>query len=33
MDIGVEGQQDASVWVSEMDLTTMIRNLVDNAIR
>ena len=33
MDIGVEGQQDASVWVSEMDLTTLIRNLVDNAIR
>jgi two-component system OmpR family sensor kinase len=33
MDIGVEGQQDASVWVSEMDLTTVIRNLVDNAIR
>jgi two-component system, OmpR family, sensor kinase len=33
IDIGVEGQQDASVWVSEMDLTTMVRNLVDNAIR
>jgi two-component system OmpR family sensor kinase len=33
IDIGVEGQQDASVWVSEMDLTTVIRNLVDNAIR
>jgi two-component system, OmpR family, sensor kinase len=33
MDIGMEGQQDASVWVSEMDLTTVIRNLVDNAIR
>jgi two-component system, OmpR family, sensor kinase len=33
IDIGVEGQQDASVWVSEMDLTTLVRNLVDNAIR
>jgi two-component system, OmpR family, sensor kinase len=33
IDIGVEGQQDASVWASEMDLTTVIRNLVDNAIR
>ncbi len=33
IDIGVEGQQDASVWVSEMDLTTVVRNLVENAIR
>jgi len=33
IDIGVEGQHDASVWGSEMDLTTVIRNLVDNAIR
>ena len=33
IDIGVEGQQDASAWVSEMDLTTVVRNLVDNAIR
>jgi two-component system, OmpR family, sensor kinase len=33
IDIGVEGQQDALVWVSEKDLTTVVRNLVDNAIR
>jgi two-component system OmpR family sensor kinase len=33
IDIGVVGRQDASVWVSEMDLTTVVRNLVDNAIR
>jgi two-component system, OmpR family, sensor kinase len=33
IDIGVEGQQDALVWVSEMDLITVVRNLVDNAIR
>ena len=33
IDIGVEGQQDALVWVSEMDLSTLVRNLVDNVIR
>ena len=33
IDIGVEGQQNASVWVSKIDLTTVIRNLADNAIR
>ena len=33
IDIGVEGRQDALVWVSEMDLSTIVRNLVENAIR
>ncbi|MGM3411576.1 sensor histidine kinase [Ralstonia holmesii] len=33
IDIGVEGAQDAQVWASEVDMITMIRNLVDNAIR
>ncbi len=33
IDIGVEGEQDAAVWVSEPDLIAVIRNLVDNAIR
>jgi two-component system, OmpR family, sensor kinase len=33
IDLGVEGHQDASVCANELDLFTMIRNLVDNAIR
>ncbi len=33
IDIGVMGQQDARVGVSELDLFTLVRNLVDNAIR
>lgn len=33
MDIGVEGAQDANVWVSELDMIAVVRNLVDNAIR
>lgn len=33
IDIGVEGAQDAEVWVSEPDLIALVRNLVDNAIR
>jgi two-component system OmpR family sensor kinase len=33
IDIGVEGEEDASVWASEFDLITIVRNLVDNAIR
>ncbi len=33
IDIGVEGTQDARVWVSELDLTAVVKNLVDNAIR
>lgn len=33
IDIGVEGAQDALVWVSEMDVVAVVKNLVDNAIR
>lgn len=33
IDIGVEGEQDAKVLVSELDLTAVVKNLVDNAIR
>ncbi|WP_059410763.1 ATP-binding protein [Cupriavidus basilensis] len=33
IDIGVEGMQDAEVWVSELDMIAVVRNLVDNAIR
>ncbi len=33
IDLGVEGAVDAAVWASELDLFTLIRNLVDNAIR
>ena len=33
IDIGVEGEQDAQVWVSEWDLLAVVKNLVDNAIR
>jgi two-component system OmpR family sensor kinase len=33
IDIGVEGEQDAQVWVNELDLRTLVKNLVDNAIR
>lgn len=33
IDIGVEGTQDAEVWVSELDMITVVKNLVDNAIR
>lgn len=33
IDIGVEGTQDAEVWASEMDMITLVKNLVDNAIR
>ena len=33
IDIGVEGEQDAQVLASELDLTTVVKNLVDNAIR
>ncbi|MFT5532483.1 MAG: two-component system OmpR family sensor kinase [Burkholderiaceae bacterium] len=33
IDIGVDGEQDAAVWVSESDLIAVIKNLVDNAIR
>ncbi|MEB0045529.1 MULTISPECIES: ATP-binding protein [unclassified Pseudomonas] len=33
IDIGVEGDQDAHVLMAEMDLITVVRNLVDNAVR
>ena len=33
MDIGVVRQHDVVVQASEMDLTILVRNLVDNAIR
>ena len=33
IDIGVEGTQDADVWVSELDMIAVVKNLVDNAIR
>ncbi|GAC1320096.1 MAG: ATP-binding protein [Collimonas sp.] len=33
IDIGVEGEQDVQLWVNELDLIAVIKNLVDNAIR
>jgi two-component system OmpR family sensor kinase len=33
IDIGVETPQDAMVWAHEGDITALVRNLVDNAIR
>ena len=33
IDIGVEGDEDARIRVHELDLFTVIKNLVDNAIR
>ncbi|MBR7780286.1 ATP-binding protein [Undibacterium rugosum] len=33
IDIGVTDMQDAEVWANEMDMTTLVKNLVDNAIR
>ena len=33
IDIGVEGTQDVEVWVSELDMIAVVKNLVDNAIR
>lgn len=33
IDMGVEGEQDARVLVNELDLVTVVKNLVDNAIR
>ena len=33
IDIGVESRQDAWVWASELDMITLVKNLVDNAIR
>ena len=33
IDIGVIGEGDVNIWVNDLDLMTVIRNLVDNAIR
>ncbi|MFZ6725917.1 ATP-binding protein [Undibacterium sp. MH2W] len=33
VDVGVEGEQDAQLWVNEQDLVAIVMNLVDNAIR
>lgn len=33
IDIGVDGQRDAHLLVSELDLFALVRNLVDNAVR
>ena len=33
LNIGVEGDQDIQLWVSELDLMAVVKNLVDNAIR
>lgn len=33
IDIGVEGTQDAEILASELDMVTVVKNLVDNAIR
>ncbi|KOY00941.1 ATP-binding protein [Pseudomonas nunensis] len=33
LDIGVEGTQDVQVLINETDLLTLVKNLVDNAIR
>jgi two-component system OmpR family sensor kinase len=33
IDIGVEGERDAQVRAGSLDLTTVVKNLVDNAIR
>ncbi|MBU6258399.1 MAG: two-component sensor histidine kinase [Burkholderiales bacterium] len=33
IDVGVEGTQDARLWVSEIDLMAIVKNLLDNAIR
>lgn len=33
IDIGLEGIQDAEVWVSEADMIAIVKNLIDNAIR
>lgn len=33
LDIGVDGAGDAQLWVSELDMLALVKNLVDNAIR
>lgn len=33
IDIGVEGKQDVQLWMNEIDIIAVVKNLVDNAIR
>lgn len=33
IDIGVEGAQDVQLWISELDLIAVVKNLVENAVR
>ena len=33
IDIGVVGVEDSQLWVSELDMIAVVRNLIDNAIR
>ncbi|KVV26248.1 histidine kinase [Burkholderia multivorans] len=33
IDIGVEGNHDCHVWATELDMTALVKNLVDNAVR
>jgi len=33
IDIGIEGEQDSSIWCNELDIIAVVKNLVDNAIR
>jgi len=33
IDIGVEGEQDAQLWINELDMIAVVKNLVDNSIR
>ncbi|HEP6430380.1 sensor histidine kinase [Burkholderia cenocepacia] len=33
IDIGVEGNHDCYVWATELDMTALVKNLVDNAVR
>lgn len=32
IDIGLEGKQDAQLWISELDTNEVVKNVVDNAI-
>lgn len=33
IDVGVEGEQEVQLWVNELDIYAVVKNLVDNAIR
>lgn len=33
IDIGIEGERDVQLWINELDLVALVKNLVDNAIR